>query len=105
MLTLLPFSLKGETEWTISGQCTGNADIPLTENGKKQSKGTGEKLVGPGKLIDPAKIAHVYCSPRQRAMVTLECLLGEDAKAMMQAENKITITENIAEWDYGSYGS
>lgn len=97
-------SFQGETKWTISGQCTGNAEIPLTENGKKQSKGTGEQLVGPGKLIDPSKLAHIFCSPRQRARVTLDCLLGEAVQATLRAENKLTMTEDIAEWDYGSYG-
>lgn len=96
--------LIGETEWTITGQCTGNADIPLTENGVRQSKGTGEKLVGPGKLIDPSKLAHVFCSPRQRAVVTLGQLLGEDAQENLKAESKLTITDDITEWDYGCYG-
>lgn len=95
----------GETEWTISGQCTGNADIPLTENGEKQSKATGEKLVGRGKLIDPAKLAHVFCSPRQRATKTLDLLLGEDAKETLESERKLSITDDITEWDYGAYGS
>lgn len=94
----------GETEWTISGQCTGNADIPLTENGEKQSRGTGEKLVGRGKLIDPAKLAHVFCSPRQRATKTLDLLLGEDAKKTLESEKKLSITDDITEWDYGTYG-
>lgn len=70
----------------------------------KQSKGTGEKLVGSGKLIDPAKLAHVFCSPRQRAVVTLDLLLGEDAKEQLQADNKLSVTDDITEWDYGSYG-
>ncbi|OIW35567.1 putative phosphoglycerate mutase [Coniochaeta ligniaria NRRL 30616] len=93
----------GETEWTISGQCTGNAEIPLTENGKKQSLGTGKMLVGPGKLIDPAKLARVFCSPRSRAVDTLDLLLGEGPKSQLDADKKITITEEIAEWDYGAY--
>ncbi|KAI0127845.1 phosphoglycerate mutase [Xylariales sp. AK1849] len=93
----------GETEWTISGQCTGNADIPLTENGVEQSRGTGDMLVGPGKLIDPSKLAHIFCSPRQRAVITLDMLLGGDAKKKLKAENKLSLTEDIAEWDYGNY--
>ncbi|KAG8169780.1 hypothetical protein KVR01_000525 [Diaporthe batatas] len=93
----------GETEWTISGQCTGNADIPLTENGLRQVKGTGGMLVGPGKLIDPSRLAHVFCSPRQRAVVTLDSLLGDDVKQKLQAEDKVTVTEDIREWDYGNY--
>lgn len=96
--------MEGETQWTISGQCTGNADIPLTENGVKQSKSTGAKLVGPGNLVDPSKMAHIFCSPRQRAVVTLDALLGADVKEWFRAEDKLSVTEDIAEWDYGSYG-
>lgn len=99
MLTIAP----GETEWTISGQCTGNAEIPLTENGRKQSAGTGRMLVGPGKLIDPAKLAHVFCSPRSRAVDTLDLLLGKEEKAKLSDAGKLTITEEIKEWDYGVY--
>ncbi|KAH8776732.1 phosphoglycerate mutase [Diaporthe sp. PMI_573] len=70
----------GETEWTILGQFTGNADMALTENGIRQSIGKAE-----------------------RALVTLDSLLGQDAKEKLQAENKVTITEDITEWDYGNY--
>lgn len=93
----------GETEWTISGQCTGNAEIPLTENGKKQSRGTGKMLAGLGKLIEPAKLARVFCSPRIRALTTLDLLLGEETKSRLEGEGRITITEDITEWDYGKY--
>lgn len=103
LITSADSLLQGETEWTISGQCTGNADIPLTENGVEQSKSTGDMLVGPGKLIDPSKLAHVFCSPRRRAVVTLDLLLGGDAKEKLRAENKLSLTEDIAEWDYGNY--
>lgn len=61
--------------------------------------------MGPGKLIDPAKLAHVFCSPRQRAVVTLDLLLGEEVQEKLKAENKLSITQDITEWDYGSYGS
>ncbi|KAH8895990.1 putative phosphoglycerate mutase [Thozetella sp. PMI_491] len=93
----------GETLWTISGQCTGNANIPLTKNGFKQSRGTGRMLVGPGKLIDPAKLAHVFCSPRSRALDTMDLLLGKEVKDGLNGESRITITEEIREWDYGAY--
>lgn len=69
----------------------------------EQSRATGDLLVGPGKLIDPSKLAHVFCSPRQRAVATLDQLLGGDAKQRLIAENKLSLTEDIAEWDYGSY--
>ncbi|KAF4126253.1 sedoheptulose-bisphosphatase [Geosmithia morbida] len=93
----------GETAWTKTGQCTGNAEIELTEDGERQSRGTGRMLVGPGKLIDPAKLNHVFCSPRKRATKTLHLLLGDEVKATLDEENKISITADITEWDYGSY--
>ncbi|KGO47195.1 Histidine phosphatase superfamily, clade-1 [Penicillium expansum] len=93
----------GETEWTINGRCTGKSEIPLTANGVSQVRGTSEMLVGSGKLIDPSKIAHVFCSPRQRAQTTLDLLLGDAQKVELVNEGKVTITEDIAEWDYGDY--
>lgn len=60
-------------------------------------------LVGPGKLIDPSKLAHVFCSPRMRAVTTLDQLLSGDAKKKLEEENKLSVTEDIAEWNYGNY--
>lgn len=60
-------------------------------------------LIGPGKLIDPSKLAHVFCSPRQRAVTTLDLLLEEGPKSVLEGENKISITQDITEWDYGAY--
>lgn len=60
--------------------------------------------MGRGKLIDPARLAHVFCSPRQRAVRTLELILGEDAKKTLESEGKLSITDDITEWDYGTYG-
>lgn len=98
-----PEPISGETEWTISGQCTGNAEIPLTANGANQSRGTGKMLVGSGKLIDPARLAQIFCSPRKRAVDTLGLLLGNEVEADLESNNKITVTEDITEWDYGKY--
>lgn len=55
-------------------------------------------------MIDPAKLARVFCSPRHRAVVTLDLLLGEDVKDKLKVDNKLEITDDITEWDYGSYG-
>lgn len=93
----------GETEWTINGRCTGKTELELTQNGTKQVRGTGEMLVGPGKLVDPSKIAHIFCSPRQRAVVTMDLLLGAEQKTALEKAGSITVTEDIAEWDYGDY--
>ena len=93
----------GETEWTINGRCTGKTDLPLTRNGEKQVRSTGAALVGPHKLLAPSKLAHVFVSPRQRAQKTFELLLGESGKDELVNSDKVTITELIAEWDYGDY--
>jgi sedoheptulose-bisphosphatase len=83
----------GETEWSKSGQYTGKTDIPLTAYGEAQIKSTAQIVFGPGKLIDPAKVAKVWVSPRTRAKKTYELLSGE--------EGGYEVTEALAEWDYG----
>ena len=60
-------------------------------------------LIGTSKLIDPARFAHVFVSPRQRAQVTLDTLLSRTKRDAMQKAGKVTTTEDIAEWDYGDY--
>ncbi|KAI1324306.1 putative phosphoglycerate mutase [Xylariaceae sp. FL0255] len=65
-------------------------------------------LVGPGKLIDTSHLSHVFCSPRKRAVHTLNLLLGDsDGQSSglkrLEQEGRITFTEDIAEWDYGAY--
>ncbi|OCK72864.1 phosphoglycerate mutase [Lepidopterella palustris CBS 459.81] len=90
----------GETEWTKSGQYTGKTDIELTEQGIKQVTSTGSRLVGQGKLIDPSAVVHVWVSPRRRALKTFELLFGG---TMEKENNNVTVTEDIAEWDYGEY--
>lgn len=60
-------------------------------------------LVGAGKLIDPSRLAHVFCSPRNRAVATLDLLLGGEGKERLEAEGKLTTTGDITEWDYGKY--
>lgn len=92
----------GETEWVLLGRRTGKSDIPLNANGAKQIQGTANVLVGPGKLIDPSKIAHIFSSPRQRALTSLDVMLGDQKERLMK-EDKITVTEDIAEWDFGDY--
>jgi broad specificity phosphatase PhoE len=60
-------------------------------------------LVGAGKLIDPSKLTHVFTSPRKRALDTLTMLLGASQQEQLEKDGKITVTEDIAEWDYGDY--
>jgi len=91
----------GETEWTISGRYTGRSDIPLTANGESQVSSSASKVVGPGKIIDPSRIAHLFISPRTRARHTYELLF--DGASQKELERKPEITEDIREWEYGAY--
>ncbi|KAL4983894.1 histidine phosphatase superfamily [Aspergillus falconensis] len=90
----------GETEWTLSGRFTGTTDIELTEAGAKQVSSAAARLVGPGNLLDPFRLAHVFVSPRSRAVKTFELLLRPSFPVI---KGKITYTEDIAEWNYGAY--
>ncbi|KAJ5294202.1 hypothetical protein PENANT_c028G02522 [Penicillium antarcticum] len=93
----------GQTEWSKNGRYTGVTELELLKDGEKQVSASGKIIVGPGKLIDPANLAHVYISPRRRAMQTFEIAFNDaDQKALRDA-NKISETGRIAEWDYGLY--
>ncbi|KKY19456.1 putative phosphoglycerate mutase [Diplodia seriata] len=93
----------GETEWTINGRYTGTTDLPLTPKGEQQVLGSGRALVGAKKLIDPAKLARVYISPRTRAQRTFELLFPAHSQADLHAASRVTTTPALAEWDYGAY--
>lgn len=75
----------GETDWSLSGQHTGRADIPLTKNGENEAR-----IVG--KRIREVPFAHVFCSPLIRAMQTCE-LAG--------LANSMQIDADLAEWNNG----
>lgn len=70
----------------------------MTAHGIEQIEETADLLVGPDKLLNPARVVAVFASPRKRAQQTLGHLF---AKNGISAE--ITTTEDIAEWNYGDY--
>ncbi|KAK4147462.1 Sedoheptulose 1,7-bisphosphatase-like protein [Dichotomopilus funicola] len=78
----------GETEWSKAGRQTGNSDISLTPEGAAQVIATSKVLIGPGKLLDPSRLTHVFVSPRRGR--------GEEG-------GSVTYTEDLTEWDYGQY--
>ncbi|KAI1133513.1 phosphoglycerate mutase [Nemania abortiva] len=93
----------GETEWTMNGRYTGVTELDLTTNGANQVRGSGTLLVGQGKLIEPDRIARVFVSPRKRAQTTYRLLFGGDIDNSQVPAHKVTVTEDIAEWNYGDY--
>ncbi|KAK0633879.1 putative phosphoglycerate mutase [Immersiella caudata] len=93
----------GETEWAKLGRQTGKTDIELTPLGLKQVLTTASHLVGEEKLLDPAKLARIFVSPRKRAQQTLQGLLGFHLNTIQSNGIEVTTTEDVAEWDYGEY--
>ena len=89
--TLIFLSI-GETEWTKSGRYTGITELELTTDEIKQVLGSGQILIGPGKLI---------VSPRKRAQATIDLLFDELGKDALGKET-VTMTEELAKWDYGA---
>jgi broad specificity phosphatase PhoE len=77
----------GETLWSRNGQHTGCTDIPLTDEGRRQSERLGDSLRG-------RRFALVLTSPLQRAAETCR-LAGLGDVALLR--------EELMEWDYGAY--
>ncbi len=77
----------GETDWSLSGQHSGHADLALTSNGEVEARQLGERVLE----ID---FSHVLTSPLRRARQTCK-LAGLDSKAI--------VDEDLSEWDNGDY--
>ena len=75
----------GETEWSLSGQYTGRADIPLSARGEQEARKVGQRL-------REVPITSVLTSPLQRARQT--CVLAG-------LEPASEIEPDLAEWDNG----
>jgi len=105
----------GETEWSLNGRHTSTTELPLTANGEKRIRATGDALVGHNRLIVPSKLAHIYVSPRRRAKRTTELLnIGCKEKypwretrdygdEHVRTDARVQVTQDIREWDYGDY--
>jgi len=79
----------GETAWSISGQHSGRADIPLTRNGEEEARQLGDR-------IRIFSFDHVLTSPLQRARRTCE-LAG--------LSRNVKVDADLMEWDNGDYTS
>jgi probable phosphoglycerate mutase len=77
----------GETAWSKSGQHTGSTDIPLTDEGERRARALRPVLA-------ERDFGLVLSSPRRRAVTTAE-LAG--------FAGRLELTEDLAEFDYGSY--
>jgi broad specificity phosphatase PhoE len=77
----------GETERSVARRHTGRADIPLTEEGRRQAKRLGARLAG-------ERFALVLVSPLKRALETARLAgFGDIAD----------VEPDLVEWDYGAY--
>jgi len=86
-LPLIYLARHGETAWTVTGQYTGLADLPLTERGEDNARRLGEPL-------RRLTFAKVFTSPLRRATRTCE-LAGFQSVAETERD--------LVEWDYGEY--
>ena len=64
---------------------------------------TSRVVVGKGNLIDPAKVAQVFVSPRRRAQETFDLLFRTNHAHEVADNIKAVSTDELAEWDYGEY--
>lgn len=76
----------GETEWSRDGRHTSTTDLPLLPEGERVARGLEGRL-------DEVDFGLVLTSPRQRARRTAELAGHSDAE----------VTDDLVEWDYGSY--
>jgi probable phosphoglycerate mutase len=77
----------GETEWSASGRHTSFTDVALTARGCDQARALASRLAG-------TKFALVLASPRARALSTCE---------FARLDRACEVTDDLAEWNYGSY--
>jgi broad specificity phosphatase PhoE len=77
----------GATERSVEGRHTGRADIPLTDEGRRQAGMLRERLAG-------KPFALVLVSPLKRALETAQ-LAGYGDVAEIEPD--------LMEWDYGAY--
>lgn len=81
------FFRHGETQWALSGQHSGRADLALTTNGEDEARQLGEK-------IQSIRFSHVFSSPLRRAQETC---------SQTGLLHQVEIDDDLSEWDSGDY--
>ena len=76
----------GETAWSLTGQHTGRADIPLTDRGRHQAQCVGEFLRG-------LRFDLALASPSSRAIET----------ARLAGTPRVQRCDDLREWHYGEF--
>jgi probable phosphoglycerate mutase len=87
MLSRLYLIRHGETAWSRSRQHAGRTDIPMNEQGERDSHKLSDRL-------REVRFSRVFTSPLQRARRTCE-LAGLGGVAEIEPD--------LTEWDYGDY--
>ena len=77
----------GQTAWSLSGQHTGQTDLPLTKEGERQASNLAAYLGG-------IEFSKILTSPLQRARRTCE-LAGLNYHCEIEPD--------LVEWNYGEY--
>lgn len=77
----------GETAWTLTAQHTGRTDLPLNEQGERQARELGARLIA-------LRLDRILSSPLQRARRTAELALPH---ALVETD------DDLMEWAHGDY--
>lgn len=77
----------GQTEWSLSGQHTGQTDLPLTREGEIQASHLS-------RVLDGIEFNEILISPLKRARRTFE-LSGIGDRSVLEPD--------LVEWNYGDY--
>lgn len=101
----------GETEWSLSGQHTGETDIPLTAHGEEVMARLAPTFVGVNSpegdkqdrrfTVDPTRISHIWTSPRTRSRRTLQLLLAHLTEHELANVVQPEVKPECQEWRYG----
>lgn len=66
-MTTIYLIRHGETDWNRAGRWQGHADIPLSEDGRKQARALAQRL-----LDERVRFDHIYASDLSRALETAQ---------------------------------